>query len=107
VVSNPPYIASAEIETLDPEVRNYDPRQALDGGADGLAAYRDLAPQMLRVLRPGGRFAVEIGSTQATAVVALLTAAGAVDVATHKDLAGRDRVVAGGKKALGNAESNR
>ena len=102
VVSNPPYIATAEIETLAPEVRDYDPRLALDGGADGLAAYRDLAPQILRVLKPGGRFAVEIGSAQAAGVEALFSAAGATDVATHKDLAGRDRVVAGGKKALGN-----
>ncbi len=66
VVSNPPYIASAEIETLAPEVRDFDPRVALDGGPDGLEAYRVLAPQILRVLKPGGRFAVEIGFTQSS-----------------------------------------
>jgi release factor glutamine methyltransferase len=107
VVSNPPYIATAEIGTLAPEVRDHDPRPALDGGADGLGAYRRLAPEIMRVLKPGGSFAVEIGATQSAAVEALFAAAGAAEIATHKDLAGRDRVVAGRKKALGNAESNR
>jgi release factor glutamine methyltransferase len=107
VVSNPPYIATGEIETLAPEVRDHDPRLALDGGPDGLDAYRALAPEILRVLAPGGRFALEIGASQAAAVEALLNAAGAAGVATHKDLAGRDRVVAGLKKPLGNDESNR
>jgi release factor glutamine methyltransferase len=95
VVSNPPYIRSDEIEGLDPEVRDYEPRIALDGGADGLDAYRLLAPEILRVLKPGGRFAVEIGYDQSAAVEALFTAAGAEDVATAKDLALRDRVVSG------------
>ena len=107
VVSNPPYIATAEIETLAPEVRDHDPRLALDGGPDGLRAYRALAPEILRVLKPGGRFAVEIGATQSAAVEALFRGAGGAGVATHKDLAGRDRVVAGAKKPLGNVESNR
>jgi release factor glutamine methyltransferase len=107
VVSNPPYIATAEIETLAPEVRAHDPRAALDGGPDGLAAYRRLAPEILRVLKAGGRFAVEIGADQAGAVQALFAAAGAVEIATHKDLAGRDRVVAGLKNSLGNPGLNR
>jgi release factor glutamine methyltransferase len=97
VVSNPPYIRSAEIEGLAPEVRDHEPRLALDGGADGLDAYRELAPEILRVLKPGGRFAVEIGFDQATEVEALFKAAGAQGLATHKDLANRDRVVAGDK----------
>jgi len=95
VVANPPYIRTAEIETLAPEVREHEPRLALDGGADGLDAYRLLAPEILRVLKPGGRFAVEIGHDQKDAVEALFIAAGAREVTTAKDLANRDRVVAG------------
>ena len=95
VVSNPPYIPTGDIETLDPEVRDHEPRLALDGGSDGLDAYRTLAPEILRVLKPGARFLVEIGFDQSPAVEALFRAAGAVDVATHRDLADRDRVVAG------------
>ncbi|HZZ35095.1 MAG TPA: peptide chain release factor N(5)-glutamine methyltransferase [Caulobacteraceae bacterium] len=102
VVSNPPYIATGEIASLAPEVRDHEPRLALDGGADGLDAFRALAPQILRVLRPGGVFAVEIGATQSQAVEELFRAAGAQEVRTRKDLANRDRVVAGTKKALGN-----
>lgn len=97
VVSNPPYIASDVIETLEPEVRDYEPRLALEGGADGLDAYRILAPEVLRVLKPDGRFAVEIGYDQKDAVEALFREAGARDVRTVKDLGGRDRVVAGSK----------
>lgn len=100
VVSNPPYIASAVIAELEPEVRDYEPRMALEGGADGLDAYRVLAPEILRVLKPGGRFAVEIGYDQKAAVEALFRAAGAAEVVTLPDLANRDRVVAGVKKAL-------
>jgi release factor glutamine methyltransferase len=100
VVSNPPYIASEVIEGLDPEVRDYDPRLALDGGTDGLDAYRILAPEILRVLKPGGRFAVEIGFDQKAAVEALFRIAGATEIVTVRDLGDRDRVVAGKKKAL-------
>jgi release factor glutamine methyltransferase len=107
VVANPPYIPTAEIETLAPEVRDHDPRLALDGGADGLVAYRRLAPEILRVLRPGGAFAVEIGHDQGGAVTALFAAAGAEGLSVHRDLANRDRVVAGTKKALGNQPLSR
>jgi len=100
VVANPPYIASAVIETLEPEVRDHEPRLALEGGADGLDAYRTLAPEILRVLKPGARFAVEIGFDQKDAVEALFRAAGAAEVQTLRDLADRDRVVAGVKKPL-------
>lgn len=100
VVANPPYIPSAVIETLDPEVRDHDPRLALDGGEDGLDPYRILAPEILRVLKPGGMFAVEIGYDQSLAVEALFRDAGAAGVRTIKDLGLRDRVVAGSKNPL-------
>ncbi len=100
VVSNPPYIATDEIEMLEPEVRDHEPRLALDGGADGLDPYRILAPEILRVLKPGGLFAVEIGHTQSKDVEALFEAAGGLEVWTIKDLSDRDRVVTGLKKPL-------
>ncbi|HKR90096.1 MAG TPA: peptide chain release factor N(5)-glutamine methyltransferase [Phenylobacterium sp.] len=100
VVSNPPYIASHVIAELEPEVRDHEPRLALEGGADGLDHYRTLAPEILRVLKPGGRFAVEIGYDQKQPVEALFRAAGAEGVVTVRDLGDRDRVVAGVKKAL-------
>jgi release factor glutamine methyltransferase len=100
VVSNPPYIATDVIETLDPEVRVYEPRLALDGGVDGLEAYRTLAPEVLRVLKPGGRFLVEIGFDQRVAVEALFQQAGALEVETLPDLSTHDRVVTGMKNPL-------
>lgn len=96
VVSNPPYIPSKDIETLDPEVRDHDPRLALDGGEDGLDAYRLLAPEIRRILKADGIFAVEIGWDQAAAVKALFETAGFEDVKVVKDLAGRDRVITNG-----------
>jgi len=101
VVSNPPYIRSGDIAGLPPEVRDHEPRLALDGGRDGLTAYRALAPQILRVLRPGGRFAVEFGLGQREAVQALFVGAGAEELTVTKDLADRERVLSGRKKALG------
>lgn len=100
VVSNPPYIPTGHIDGLEPEVRDHEPHLALDGGPDGLDAYRVLAPEILRVLKPGGRFLVEIGHDQSADVEPLFTAAGAVEVATLKDLADRHRVVWGRKKPL-------
>ena len=100
VVSNPPYIATDVLETLDPEVKDYEPRLALEGGADGLDHYRRLAPEILNVLKPGGRFVVEIGYDQREAVEALFTEAGADEVRTIRDLGDQDRVVAGVKKPL-------
>lgn len=106
VVSNPPYIPSEVIETLDAEVREHDPRVALDGGADGLDAYRELATELLRLLKPGGMFALEIGHDQAWAVTALLQGAGAEALRTLIDGAGRDRVVVGRKNPLGAGTAN-
>ena len=96
VVSNPPYIPTGDIPGLDPEVRDHDPHLALDGGEDGLEAYRLLAPEIARILRPGGIFAVEIGWDQGPAVKALFEAAGLTDVKVVRDLGDRNRVVTNG-----------
>lgn len=96
VASNPPYIPTGDIAGLDPEVRDHDPRLALDGGRDGLDAYRVLAPEIRRILRPGGIFVVEIGWDQGAAVKALFEQAGFDGVIVGRDLADRDRVVTNG-----------
>ena len=93
VVSNPPYIAHDEIASLAPEVRDYDPTVALDGGDDGLAAYRAIAAEATRLLAPGGRLFVELGAGQESAVRALFTNAGLTVGAARKDLAGIPRVL--------------
>lgn len=95
VVSNPPYISSAEINGLEPEVRRHDPRRALDGGPDGLDAYRVLAALLRGIITPPGAFFLEIGAGQGKAVLSLLAQAGLGDLAVIRDLAGRDRVVRG------------
>jgi release factor glutamine methyltransferase len=99
VVSNPPYIPTGDIAGLAPEVSRHEPRLALDGGADGLDAYRRLAGEILRVLKPGGLFALEIGHDQGGAVQALMQAAGAEAIRVLGDLGGRDRAVFGHRKA--------
>jgi len=93
IVSNPPYIETAEIAALAPEVSAFDPRLALDGGGDGLDAYRTIAMSALDRLQPGGVLLLEIGSLQAKTVTRLLEAAGFARIWCHKDLAGLDRVV--------------
>jgi release factor glutamine methyltransferase len=93
IVSNPPYIARADLSRLPREVLNFDPRLALDGGIDGLDAYRRILPEARSVLSGGGWLMVEIGAGQATDVLAIAERCGFVDAATDKDLAGRDRVV--------------
>ncbi|HLK26843.1 MAG TPA: peptide chain release factor N(5)-glutamine methyltransferase [Caulobacteraceae bacterium] len=103
VVSNPPYVRSADITALASEVRDHDPHLALDGGADGLAAYRRLAPEIMRVAKPGGRFAVEVGAGQARSVTGLFRRAGATQIVTAKDLSGRVRVVAGRRPSRGSS----
>jgi len=93
IVSNPPYIESAVIDTLAPEVKDFDPRLALDGGPDGLGPYRVIAASAGRFLVPGGGLLLEIGAGQGAAVGALLAAHGFTAIGVHKDLAGLDRVV--------------
>lgn len=94
IVSNPPYIALAEMAGLSPEVRDHEPHLALTDGADGLSAYRAIAAQAPAHLAPGGRLMVEIGATQGTEVAAILSAAGLQGATIHPDLDGRPRVVA-------------
>jgi release factor glutamine methyltransferase len=98
MVSNPPYIRSADIVDLATEVRDHDPLHALDGGADGLDAYRRLIPQAARLLRAGGALVVEVGHGQSGDVGELMTAAGLIQERPAKaDLAGIHRAVAGRK----------
>lgn len=93
VVTNPPYVRSGDIAGLDAEVRAFDPPAALDGGPDGLAAYRVIAAQAARILSPGGFLVAEIGDGQAPAVTAVLAAAGFGEIAIFPDLGGIGRAV--------------
>jgi len=93
VVTNPPYVRRDEIVTLDSEVRDFDPRGALDGGPDGLAAYRAIAIDARRIVAPNAHLIAEIGRGQGVAVAALFAAAGFRDVRITPDLAGISRVV--------------
>jgi release factor glutamine methyltransferase len=93
IVSNPPYVAHGEIASLAPEVRDYDPEIALDGGADGLDGYRAIAKEARRLLAPGGRLVVELGAGQEAAVRALFTNAGLMVTGVRADLAGIARAL--------------
>lgn len=93
VVSNPPYIPTADIAGLEPEVRDHDPHRALDGGADGLDCYRRIARDVPRLIVPGGTIALEVGWTQAGAVAALLEAAGLAVTGIFRDAGGNERCV--------------
>jgi release factor glutamine methyltransferase len=92
MVSNPPYIMSADIAGLAPEVR-HDPRRALDGGPDGLACYRTIAGQAARLLKPQGHLVVELGVGQEAPVAALFRAAGLAPTPAHTDLSGIPRAL--------------
>jgi release factor glutamine methyltransferase len=96
VVSNPPYVASAEIDTLAAEVRDHDPRHALDGGADGLAAYRSIVADAPRLLAPAGHLVLEVGAGQEATVSGLFASAGLGKTAARPDLAGIMRALAAG-----------
>lgn len=97
IVSNPPYIRSGEIPLLDPEVRKFDPLLALDGGADGLSAYRAIARGADSHLKPGGHLMLETGFDQHDAVVALFGGHGFVCRSRVQDLGGQDRVLIFGR----------
>lgn len=94
IVSNPPYIPTGEMAALAPDVRDYDPPLSLDGGADGLCAYRKIAADGRRLLAPGGRLMVELGRGQEAGVSALLAAAGlTISGPARKDLGGISRAL--------------
>ena len=100
IVSNPPYIRTADIDGLAVDIRKYDPPAALDGGADGLGAYRALIPQAAGLLAPGAALVLEAGEGQSAQIQALMTAAGLMPmIAPKADLAGIPRAVAGHKMA--------
>ncbi len=103
IVSNPPYIRTCDLAGLAREVAAHDPLLALDGGEDGLDAYRALAPEIARLLAPGGRFFLEIGQGQGDDVAALLAAAGLLVDLRRRDLSSVERVI-GGESGLAPAE---
>jgi release factor glutamine methyltransferase len=94
LVSNPPYVVRTDLPHLEPEVRDHDPHLALDGGPDGLAGYRRIAADAMRVLAPGGHLVVELGAGQAPVVAALFTRAGLISPAPpRRDLCGIERAL--------------
>lgn len=95
ILSNPPYVASDDWETLQPEIRLHEPRRALVSGPDGLDAIRRLVPAAFAALAAGGRLAVEVGAGQAARVAEMARRAGFREIETLKDLAGIERVVTG------------
>lgn len=97
IVSNPPYIASAEVERLDSSVKDYEPRHALDGGEDGLKFYKAIIKFWKSVLRTGGELMFEVGEGQADSVKEMLLAAGFRAVDSRKDSLGVERVIIGKK----------
>ncbi|WP_421762408.1 peptide chain release factor N(5)-glutamine methyltransferase [Devosia sp.] len=94
ITSNPPYIDSSDIAGLSIEVREHDPHLALDGGPDGLRAYRAIASEAGQFLKPEGLLLLEIGAAQAAAVSDILVGAGLADIVVERDLSGHNRVIA-------------
>ena len=101
IVSNPPYISAAEIAGLQPEVGVFEPKLALNGGADGLEIYRRLIPQAWICLKWGGGLIVEVGRGQAADVARLFAKAGFAEITAQNDLAGIERFVSGVKSRRG------
>ncbi|MAE70358.1 MAG: protein-(glutamine-N5) methyltransferase, release factor-specific [Gemmatimonadetes bacterium] len=99
VVSNPPYVASAEIATLPRDIRGFEPREALDGGDDGLDLIRALIPEAARALKPGGWLGIEVGAGQARSTAGLCEAA-FDGPRVHRDLAGIERVILARRKGI-------
>lgn len=93
VVANPPYIPTAALEGLAPEVARYDPVRALDGGPDGCRAFRELAPELGRLLKPAGFACIEVGAGQAGQAAAIFTAADLDEAGRHRDLTGVERCI--------------
>jgi len=103
IVANPPYVRSGDIAALAPEVRNFDPRSALDGGHDGLDCYRTIAATARRLLAPGGAVVVEIGEGQAEPVSTLFSATGLAGAPPRPDLGGMPRAFLARKTATAGA----
>ncbi len=99
IISNPPYIRTDQLELLQPEVRDFEPRVALNGGKDGLDFYRRITQDAPRFLKPDGRLLLEIGEDQGEAVMCLMTQVGLV-VECRKDWSDHDRVVIGKNRAM-------
>ncbi len=95
VVSNPPYVGTTEWGSLAPEIRDFEPRVALEGGEDGLAVISRLVPQARRGLKSGGVLFLEIGDGQGESVYGLMKESGFADIEVRQDLAGRERIVRG------------
>ena len=93
IISNPPYIPSAEIETLQPEVRDFDPRAALDGGADGLDFYRKFAAEAKPFLKPEGKIMLEFGDGQADAIERIFENEKWIVEAVKEDYSQRARIL--------------
>lgn len=96
ILSNPPYIKKSDIDSLTPEVKDYDPMLALDGGEDGLDFYRIIAEEAKKYLKIGGRLFLEIGNDQGSSVSELLRENGYKNIKVIKDYAGNDRIVSAG-----------
>ena len=95
IVSNPPYITTADCETLDPRVKDYEPRSALDGGVSGLDFYERFIGDAMNVLKPGGALFFEIGDGQGEALKGLFESYGFTDIKIEKDFSGHDRYASG------------